>query len=134
MFLWHPARVVVSLIAVCAIAATSDSVVLASSPKGRAIKKSGPCDGPTDWTLVVRPGDTGKIIVVFSGQGGAANQVWHIFLKDNRVEAPAASRTSGTGGKFRRRWVTKDQGGTDKIDASANNTKTGETCATVARY
>lgn len=123
-------HLLLALATVCAIlAGTAASAGESYSP--RAVKKNGSCSGPTNWTLVLRQGDPGKLIVIFSAQGGPSGQRWTIFISDTAsgttYQVYAGNRTSGTGGSFRVRKVTKNRAGTDHISVGASAAK-GEIC------
>lgn len=117
-------RLFVVSLALCVVMAGAPA---SAEPRPLSVQRSGSCSGPTHWKLILRKGDPGKLIVAFSAWGGKANQKWFIFMEDNTNGFFSTTRTSGTGGKFHVRKVTKDLAGTDKIVVAANTAK-GQTC------
>lgn len=122
-----------AIVATCLVVAIVGTVgftgpVAWADKETRAVQRSGACTGPTDWKLVLRHGDPGQLVVVFTASGGATDQKWNVFMENKGNGIFSDSRTSGDDGFFRVKKVTRDLQGIDKILVGANNAVTGETC------
>jgi len=99
------------------------------------VRRRGSCsDGPSEWRLRVERESSTSLRVRFEIEHGEPDQVWQLFLSDNRTRIYAGSKRSDGGGGLSVRKVTTDRDGADRIKATGVNLATGESCAGVVRY
>ena len=116
------------------VAATiAGGVASASTPAfasggGGGIEVMGRCSGASTSTLKAKP-DNGRLEVEFQVDSNVVGQTWGVLLKDNGTTFfKGTATTTAPSGSFEVRKFTANQAGTDKIQASARNPQTGETC------
>jgi hypothetical protein len=119
-------RAFVALVVAVALLGLSASP---SAAEDERVRRRGSCSGgPSDWRLVVRQETDTTLRVKWEIDGGAADQVWQLFLSDNGTRFYAGTKTSDGGGSVRVQRVTRDRIGTDHVKGSGVNLATGETC------
>jgi hypothetical protein len=94
---------------------------------GRVIVR-GDCSRRADWKLKAKP-DDGRMEVEFEVDSNRNRQVWTWTLRSNgRVFASGKRTTRAPSGSFSVERRTSDLSGTQRISATARNSRTGETC------
>jgi hypothetical protein len=94
----------------------------------KGVRASGSCSASSAWKLKAKA-DDGKIEAEFEVHEAPRGDMWDVTLSDNgTVFFQGAKKTKGNEGHFSIEKKTANQAGTDKIDASATNQRTGETC------
>jgi hypothetical protein len=113
-----------------AVLAAMVALALASTSSARDgdITKQGVCTGASSSTLKVGVRNEG-IEVEWEVDSNVVGQTWSWKLKDNGVVAfKGHSTTQAPSGSFSIQRLLTNQAGPDKIQASAKNPATGESC------
>jgi len=98
------------------------------------VRKSGHCSAATVWNLKAKS-DDGRLEVEFEVDSNRNGQRWSVAINDNDVRVFTGARTTvAPSGSFEVERHIANRTGTDRITASATNTKTGERCNGVLVY
>jgi len=90
----------------------------------------GTCTGKSTSKLKANPPRNGRTQVEFEVESHVSGQVWTVQMDDNGATFFKGSKTTkAPGGSFEAKASAKNQAGTDKINATATNAATGETCS-----
>jgi hypothetical protein len=115
------------------LATISLAMVLGTAPAFAAqakggVEKSGSCTAASTWKLKASP-DNGRIEVGFEVDSNIVGQKWSVTLKDNGSTVwSGTATTKAPSGSFEVNKVISDKAGSDKIQGTASNAATGETC------
>jgi hypothetical protein len=94
---------------------------------GRVLVR-GDCANRADWKLKAKPSD-GRMEVEFEVDSNRVGQTWTWTLRSNgSVFASGKRTTKAPSGSFSVERRTSDVGGSQRISATARNTRTGEVC------
>jgi hypothetical protein len=116
--------ILVGLLAVSALGATSGSVAAKSSD----LIVRGDCSAASDFKLKVGRED-GRLEVEFQVDQNRNHRLWKVSLSQNSTKVWHGSRyTRAPSGSFTVRKLLVNRAGADRIVAKAINVKTGEVC------
>jgi hypothetical protein len=115
------------------LATISLAMVLGTAPAFAApakdgVEKSGSCTAASTWKLKASP-DNGRIEVEFEVDSNIVGQKWSVTLKDNGSKVwSGTATTKAPSGSFEVNKLISNKAGADKIQGTASNAATGETC------
>jgi hypothetical protein len=106
---------------------TATSPASAKDGDGRVIVR-GDCSSRADWKLKAKP-DDGQLEVEFEVDSNRNGQSWTWTLRsEGSVFASGRRTTQAPSGSFSVERRTSDAGGSQRISATARNSRTGEVC------
>lgn len=95
---------------------------------GNEVRRSGNCEGSSDWKLKIGP-DDGRLEVEFEVDQNLNGDTWRITMKHDGVRFFRGRRTTvGPSGSFEVRRLIGNNPGTDRVVARARNLSTDEVC------
>jgi hypothetical protein len=112
-------------------------LMLAANPARASddVRRRGWCSGGSGrWELRVWRETRNSLRVRFSVEHVPPGHTWQLFLSDDGVGVLARSKVSTGSGEVRVGKAIRNRLGTDRIEASGVNLRTGELCAGSLRY
>jgi hypothetical protein len=120
----------------CVLLGLLVGVVLTADPVSAedGARREGSCSGSGHWALRVDRESASRLRVRFAVRDVDEDETWQVFLSDDGDRIFAGTRVANDDGGFRVRTATRDRARHDRIEASAVNAETGDSCAASVRY